>query len=240
MQVEGFFESLGQMFGAIIRFIVEGLGGIFSGLSHAGSNFVDGLGRALRQPLPGLHELAVFTPDDVMGGAILPSPIVLFDDDHYYMGSVLAELLVARGVEVLFVTPAADVAPWTHNTLEQHRIQRRLLELNVTLVTSHTLCSLMPEGVLAACTYTERQRFIPAAGVLLVTAREPEQGLYAALQGDPQRLTANGVDSVALIGDCLAPGTIAAAVYSGHRHAREFDSLPESQVMRREIVALEG
>ena len=47
MQVEGFFESLGQMFGAIIRFIVEGLGGIFSGLSHAGSNFVDGLGRAL-------------------------------------------------------------------------------------------------------------------------------------------------------------------------------------------------
>ena len=47
MQVEGFFESLGQMFGAIIRFIVEGLGGIFSGLSNAGSNFVEGLGRAL-------------------------------------------------------------------------------------------------------------------------------------------------------------------------------------------------
>lgn len=47
MQVEGFFESLGQMFGAIIRFIVEGLSGIFNGLSHAGGNFIDGLGRTL-------------------------------------------------------------------------------------------------------------------------------------------------------------------------------------------------
>ena len=47
MHVEGFFESLGQMFGAIIRFIVEGLSGIFSGLSHAGGHFIEGLGRAL-------------------------------------------------------------------------------------------------------------------------------------------------------------------------------------------------
>ena len=47
MQVEGFFESLGQMFGAIIRFIVEGLSGSFSGLSNAGGNFIDGLSRTL-------------------------------------------------------------------------------------------------------------------------------------------------------------------------------------------------
>lgn len=47
MHVEGFFESLGQMFGAIIRFIVEGLSGIFSGLSNAGGNFIEGLSHTL-------------------------------------------------------------------------------------------------------------------------------------------------------------------------------------------------
>ena len=33
------------------------------------------------------------------------SRVVLFDDDHYYLGGVLAELLVAAGLEVTLVTP---------------------------------------------------------------------------------------------------------------------------------------
>ncbi len=128
----------------------------------------DGVGRALRSTLPGLECLPVLTPDDLMAGVLPPSPVLLFDDDHYYMGSVLAEQLVARGMEVIFVTPAADVATWTHNTLEQHRIQCRLLELNVTIIASHTLVRCMPEGVLAGCVYTGRTRFnrrrVPAGG----------------------------------------------------------------------------
>ena len=47
MQVEGFFESLGQMFGAIIRFIVEGLSGIFNGVGQAGGHFIEGLSHTL-------------------------------------------------------------------------------------------------------------------------------------------------------------------------------------------------
>ena len=81
---------------------------------------------------------------------------------------------------------------------------------------------------------TGRARFIPAAGLLLVTSREPEQGLFDALQAEPRCL-----QNVVQIGDCLAPGTIAAAVYSGHRFAREFDAPSELRGMRREIVALE-
>ena len=53
------------------------------------------------------------------------------------MGSVLAELLVARGCEVDFVTPAAKVAGWTENTLEQRFIQTRLMEMGVRLHLSH-------------------------------------------------------------------------------------------------------
>jgi len=32
-----------------------------------------------------------------------------------------------------------------------------------------------------------------------------------------------GIKSLTRIGDCLAPGIIASAVYSGHKYAREFD-----------------
>lgn len=139
----------------------------------------------------------MLTPDDLMAGVLPPSPVLLFDgDDHYYMGSVLAEHLVARGVEVIFVTPAADVAAWTHNTLEQHRIQRRLLELNITIVPSHTLVRCTPQGLVTGCVYTDRTRFIPAASLLLVTSREPEQDLYQALVNAPERVHAAGISTL--------------------------------------------
>ncbi|MBC3303544.1 hypothetical protein H0Z09_20650 [Pseudomonas sp. SWRI18] len=47
MQVESFFEWLGQALGSVIRFIVDGLSGIFGALTRAGSNFVEGLSRTL-------------------------------------------------------------------------------------------------------------------------------------------------------------------------------------------------
>ncbi|MEB0007119.1 hypothetical protein QN375_19320 [Pseudomonas sp. MH9.2] len=47
MQVESFFEWLGQALGAVIRFIVNGLDGLFNLLAHAGGNFVEGLSRTL-------------------------------------------------------------------------------------------------------------------------------------------------------------------------------------------------
>ena len=65
-----------------------------------------------------------------------------------------------------------------------------------------------------------------AAGVVMVTARTPEDSLYRALAGRP------GVER---IGDCLAPGTVATAVYSGHQYARELDAGPPADVrFRRE------
>ena len=137
------------------------------------------------------------------------------------------------------VTPSAYVSDWTLNTLEQHRIQRRLLELNVAIIASHTLESCTPEGVVVGCVYTQRPRFIPAASLLSVTSREPEQTLYQALIQAPEPLLAAGIRTLTLVGDCVAPGTLAAAVYSGHRIAREFDAPAGSLVVRREIPFIE-
>lgn len=47
MHVEGFFEWLGQALGAVIRFIVDALGGLFYWIANAGGNFIDGLARTL-------------------------------------------------------------------------------------------------------------------------------------------------------------------------------------------------
>jgi len=55
----------------------------------------------------------------------------------------------------------------------------------------------------------------------------------------PNKLIRAGIKSVTRIGDCLAPGTIAAAVYSGHRHARELDEpVPDGVPFRRELPLL--
>jgi hypothetical protein len=47
MQVESVFEWLGQVIGAVIRFVVDGLSWLFNMFTHAGANFVDGLARTL-------------------------------------------------------------------------------------------------------------------------------------------------------------------------------------------------
>jgi dimethylamine/trimethylamine dehydrogenase len=57
-----------------------------------------------------------------------------------------------------------------------------------------------------------------------VTMRLPNDVLYDALMADPGKLEATGITSVRRIGDCYGPATIAAAVYEGHRYARELDT----------------
>jgi dimethylamine/trimethylamine dehydrogenase len=189
----------------------------------------DGVGRANATQVQGFDTASdrVLTPDDLMDGLMAPSPIVVFDDDHYYLGSVLAEKLRTSGNDVTLVTPAERVAAWTVNTLEQHAIQRRLLQLGVHLVMNHNVVQYEGDGLVVECTYTARRSTIAASSVVTITSRLPNDELEEALANRRDALSAAGIVSVHAIGDCLAPGTIAAAVYAGHRYAREFD-FPES------------
>jgi len=59
----------------------------------------------------------------------------------------------------------------------------------------------------------------------MVTARTPIDALYTELQ--------DRIDIVR-IGDCLAPATIAHAVYAGHAYAREMDEEIGDVNFRRE------
>src|SRR5262249_12113818 len=50
----------------------------------------DGVGRIHGRPVPGFDASAVRTPDDIMAGARPAGAVVIFDDDHFYMGGLMA------------------------------------------------------------------------------------------------------------------------------------------------------
>jgi dimethylamine/trimethylamine dehydrogenase len=184
----------------------------------------DGIGRGQYEPVPVADGARVYTPDDLYRGTLPQGPVVVFDSDHYYLGGVLCEHLRNAGLEVTLVTPAPVVSQWCVNTMEQERIQSRLLNIGVRLVLSHRLDAVHKASAAISCTYTGRGQALPAASVLLVTARAPDDSLYGQLMSREAEIPAAGLVSVTRIGDCLAPGTIAAAVYAGHRFAREFET----------------
>ena len=183
----------------------------------------DGAGREHRTPLRFLAGKPVLTPDDLMTRGIdaaAPGPVVIFDDDRFYMGSVLAELVAGAGHETVFVTPAPIVAPWSENTLEQDRIQTRLIELGVGIVPLHGLAGLSANRLRVECVYSGKTQEIECGTLVSVTSRLPKDRLWKDLTGRKEDWRDAGILSVTRIGDCLAPGLIAAACYSGHEFAR--------------------
>jgi dimethylamine/trimethylamine dehydrogenase len=196
----------------------------------------DGVGRRHVRPLA-LEGVEVLTPDDVLdGGRPEGEHVVLYDDDHYYLGGVLAELLAREGRSVTLVTPGPRVSEWTVNTMEQPRIHRRLVELGVALEVSQSLVAVGAGTATVASVYTDRERELPCDSLLLLTARLPVDDLAEELRARPSGLTA-----VRAVGDALAPGTIATAVWDGRRFAEELDAEPVGDAVpfRREVVALE-
>jgi dimethylamine/trimethylamine dehydrogenase len=139
------------------------------------------------------------------------------------------------------VTTASEVSPWTHNTLEQHRIQARVLELGIRVITSHNISRVGSGEIDINCVYSDNPDVVAASSVVMVTSRQPNNELQLSLSEDTEALADSGITSVISIGDCLSPSTIASAVYEGHRVAREMDAPPENPDMpfRREKILLE-
>jgi dimethylamine/trimethylamine dehydrogenase len=201
----------------------------------------DGVGRWHSSPIPGLAETNVFTPEDLFAGKAIAGPVVIYDDDHYYMGGVLAEQLRGQDLDVTLVTPASDVSSWTANTLEQPWIEERLYNIGVNVIEKHAIANAGKGQISIAQTGSGRERVLPCASLVLVTMRLPNDALFHELTQDPAKLKEAGITTLTRIGDCLSPSTIAAAVYSGHRYAREMDAPPRNGEVpfKRELMALE-
>ena len=203
----------------------------------------DGVGHHWTRPMPTAGGTRVLTPDDVMDGATLPqgTRVLVWDDDHYYMGGLMAEVLADMGCETHYLTPACEVSTWTRATMEQHFIQARLLEKGVKVHPFANLGAVGEGGVTASCAFTGRTEEVEADAVVLVTSRASEDRLARDLEARAADWSDAGIESVVTIGDALAPATIAHAVYAGRRYAEELDGPAETGdevPFKREIVEL--
>ena len=195
----------------------------------------DALGRNQPRALATLAtDPRVFTPDDLMDGASLEGRVLVYDDDHYYMGPVLALHLAAAGCRVVLATPAAQAGEWSRSTSEQFDVQRQLLEAGVEIRVAVVLTGLEPDGAVLACAYTARSSRLALDALVPVTARSPRDALYHSLQARLAEAPYEHVLGVHRIGDCLAPATIAHAVHAGHRLARELGEETTGSAFARE------
>ena len=183
----------------------------------------DGVGTNNFLPIEGHAHEHVLTPDDVLAGADIQSPVVIFDDDTYVMGGALAELLAERGHSVTLVSAQTRISTWTQYTLDQPHVHRRLVTLGVDVILNHNLSQITPASVQIAGNYGETPLLREAATVVLVTMRIPNDGLEQELTSLIEAPNESGIESVASVGDCLAPGLLAEAIFSGHKAAREID-----------------
>jgi len=186
----------------------------------------DGVGFNNKKPVEIHGEASVLTPNDVMDGEQVQGHVVIYDDDHYYMGGCLAEKFISEGHPVTLVTPSTSVSSWTEMTDEQLFIQTKLMRSGVKVVTTRSLVSVDKNALDIACTYTGATETLAFDTLVLVTSRAPEDALF-------QQLGENGhcdkFESLSCIGDCDAPGAVVDAVHSGHRYARMFGAGTEGE-----------
>ncbi len=173
----------------------------------------DGVGSSNFEAID-FRSIPVFTPDDLMDGKLSGDEykhVVVYDDDHYYMGSVLAEKLALQSCKVTYITPQAMVSAWTDFTLEQERIIERMNELGINMRVNLSLTS----DASFNCTLTGQSTQIDFDALVFVGARIPTNTLFEQTNSEQT------MKNIRCIGDCQSPGIIQAAVLSGHSAARE-------------------
>ena len=183
----------------------------------------DARGRAHPRGLKIREGASVLTPDDIFDGVQLSGQVVVYDDEHYALGSAIAEKLAGEGCSVTLVTPAPLVSYWNQLNLEQGFIERRLVEKGVRIIARATATEIVAGRFSAQDDVTGARLDISADHVVVLASREPQLGLINALKERQAEWADAGLESVTLIGDAHNPGMIVHATYAGHRYARELD-----------------
>ncbi|MFC6585100.1 FAD-dependent oxidoreductase [Sulfitobacter aestuariivivens] len=166
----------------------------------------------------------VFTPDDIMDGKLPEGPTLVYDEDGYYLGGVIAEKIRAAGHQVIYTTPHDAVSQWAENTSERWRVRMHLMALDIKIEVSKSLRHFCGRTATLVCEYAGATHLREVENIVMVTQRRPNDTLFHTLQEDANKAGSQLPFSLTRIGDCDAPAIIAAAVYAGHRYARTLDA----------------
>ena len=166
---------------------------------------------------------SIFTPEDVLEGCELQSPVIIFDFDYYYMGGLIAEYIKGLGHEVTIITPFEKVSPWSFNSNEVSEIESRLLDKDIKVLTEHRIIDIGESSIGIIHQVTNKKTDVDRGSLVLVGHRKQSDSLYTLLTSDEDALKASGIKSVQNIGDSNAPGAIVHATYAGHLYANTFD-----------------
>jgi dimethylamine/trimethylamine dehydrogenase len=165
----------------------------------------------------------ILTPDDIMNGRLPIGPTLVYDEDNYYMGGVIAEKLKTAGIDVTFCTSSEVVSEWAGKTSERWRIRSHIMKLGIKMELAQALTAFDGKTATLICQFTGKKKQIPMHSVVMVTQRAPRDELYhnilELVDGEPDKLPF----TLTCIGDCEAPAIIAAATYAGHRYARQLE-----------------
>jgi dimethylamine/trimethylamine dehydrogenase len=130
---------------------------------------------------------------------------------------------------VIYVTPAESISSWSAMTDEHEFIQQRLLSMGIETRLAQSLVRIGNDSLTTRNIYNADESEHDFLCLLLVTSREPNDSLFQQLPAGSARR----------IGDCLVPSSIADAVYSGHKFAREYGEDPLQLTPRRERSVLQ-
>ena len=192
----------------------------------------DGVGRSRRKPILGLESLKVLTPEEaITQSKDLSGPIVVYDDEQGYLAGVIADHLSSDHQEIIFITPASVVSPWTESTLEQKRIQKALLVSGVKVICNKTIDKAEGSNLSLQCIFTGEITFLKCAAIVMVTERIPNTTLYDQLIEQENSAEKGETKHIQLIGDAESPGLIADAVFLGHLAAQNFEE-PEQEIQK--------
>jgi hypothetical protein len=168
--------------------------------------------------------VAALNPHAAWRGPVPEGPVAVFDFDNYYMGTVVAEDLAAKGLQVTYITTAGGAAAWSFLTNEQPLVHQALAKKGIGYRTLEIVTGFDGATVTLAQIFSGEVRESAARSVVIVGKRDGGSALHAALAGAD--LAAAGIRSLHLTGDANAPGAVAHAVWQGHRTGEELGRPP--------------